>query len=296
MHGRNMKLKDLSRDHAYDFTYPRCPQRYAAIEKKFPGLPLLIVDRETRLVWGHDYVRYLASRRLKIALVLEADVAPAAALSLNFNLSKLFFGLNLYEKLFFIKKISPFCPSHEIQRLADLDFTVNDVLLRRLDELLSVSLRRVLAGGRLGLKAAMRLIDFSSGDRRALLGLLLQVKFSESHQLLLMQWLEEIAFREKKSLARILAALRLEPMLEREMPQQLIMDAVNRRRFPAFSQQQREWRQWQKKQEVTGRIALAHAPFFANEGIQISLTVKNRRQAEEVLQKLKELGLIQRAR
>jgi hypothetical protein len=216
-----------------------------------------------------------------------ADVAPAAALFLNFNLSNRLFGLNLYEKLLFVKKVSGLCPVVEIQRRAELDFNLNDVLFQSLDALLNVSLRQVLATGQLGLKAALRLIGFSVYDQRALLSLFMKVRFSESHQLLVMQILEETAFREKKSFARILAVLPLAHLLELEMPQHKIMEALNRRRFPAFSRRESEWRQWQKKKAVPGRVALTHIPFFASDEVQILLTAKNRLEAEELLRKLK---------
>jgi hypothetical protein len=287
MISNEMKLEDIRRDDAYDFSYPRCPQRYVAIEAKFPGLPLLIVDKEKRLVWGHDYLRLLLGRGGKKAIVWAADIAPGAALFLNFNLSDRLFGLNLYEKLLFVRKISVFCPAVEVQRRAGLDFSLNDVLLESLEALLDVSLRQVLAAGQLGLKAALRLIGFSVPDQRALLRLFMKVRFSESHQLQVMQLAEEIAFREKKSLPRVLAALRLSHWLKLEMPQHKIMDALNRRRYPAYSHCQDEWRQWQKQKAVPGRIALSHAPFFASEEVQILLSAKNRSEADELLQKLK---------
>ena len=162
-----MKLEDISRDDVYDFSFPQYPQRYVAIEEKFPGLPLLIVDKAKRVVWGHDYLRLLLGRGQENAVILEADIAPAAALFLNFNLSNRLFGLNLYEKLLFVKKISSLCPRAEIQRRADLDFNLNDVLFQRLDALLSDPLRQVLAAGQLGLKAALRLADIAAPDRQA---------------------------------------------------------------------------------------------------------------------------------
>jgi hypothetical protein len=287
MQNTDLKLEDIGRDDAYDFSFPRRPERYAAIEEKFPGLPLLIIDKKKRLVWGHDYRRWLQGKGRKSAAIVMADIAPAAALFLNFNLSNRLFGLNLYEKLLFIKKISGLCPVAEIQRRAELDFNLNDVLFQNLDALLHVSLRQVLAGGQLGLKAALRLIGFSVFDQRALLSLFMKVRFSESHQLLVMQILEETAFRENKSFARILTALPLAHLLKLEMPQHKIMEALNRRRFPAYSRHESEWRQWQKKKAVPGRIELIHAPFFANEEIRVFLTVKNRLEAEEILKKLK---------
>ena len=287
MNSSELKLQDIRPDTIYDFSFPHCPQRGADLEKKFPGLPLLIVDHERRLVWGHDRFRWLLGRGRKRAVVLQVTLDRASALFLNFNLSNRLFGLNLYEKLLFIRKISGLCLPAEIQRRAELDFSLNDALLRSLDALLDVRLRKALAGGHLCLKAALRLTGLSVSDQKALLGLLLKVRFSESHQLQIMQLLEEIAFREKRPLAGSLASLRLGAWLKREMPQRGIMDALNRRRFPAFMRRESDWRQWQKKKAAPGRVALSHAPFFASEEIQILLTAKNSVDAEKILKKLK---------
>jgi hypothetical protein len=286
----DLKLEDISRDDVYDISFPHCPQRYAALEDKFPGLPLLIVDKKKLVVWGHDYLRLLLERGKENVMVLEVDIAPAAALFLNFNLSKRFFGLNLYEKLLFVKKISGFCSLAEIQRRADLDFTLNDVLFQRLDMLLRRPLRQLLAAGQLCLKAAVRLAEISVPDRRTLFGLFGEIKFSESQQLQVMQLLQETAFREKKSFAHILTAPDLVLLLKREMPQQKIMEILNRRRFPAYSRCESEWRQWQKKTAIPGCLTLNHTPFFANEEIQISLTARNKQEAGELLRKLKLFG------
>jgi len=287
MIGTVLKLEDLNRDDAYDFSFPPLPQRLAGIEEKFPGLPLLIVDKARRIVWGHDYFRLLQARGQNDSVAFEADFSAAEALLLNFNLCDRLFGLNLYEKLLFIRKITRCCSREEIQRRADLGFSLNDALLERLDALLDVSLRPLLAAGRLALKAALRLLELVPPGRKALLGLFVKIKFSESQQLQVIQLLEEIAFREKKSFARILAAPETTDLLKLEMPQQKIMEALNRRRFPACSRQESEWRHWRKKVSLSNDLTLAHAPFFTNEEIQISLTAKNRLEAEELLKKLK---------
>jgi hypothetical protein len=281
-----LNLEDISRDDAYDFSFPPCPQRCAVVEKKFPGLPLLIVDKEKRLVWGHDYLRFLRSRGQESAVIFEAQISPAAALYLNFNLSNRFFGLNLYEKLLFVKKISGLCPQTEIQHLAELDFTLNEFLLEKLEILLAEPFRTCLAAGRLGLKAALKIADMAEGDRLAMVGLLQACKFSESQQWLLTQWLEETAFREKKTLATILAASGLDLLLEKEMPQKKILDVLQALRYPEFARAEGEWRKWQKKM-AAGCVSLAHAPFFASKEVQVTVTVKNLAAAEKLLAKLK---------
>ena len=287
MPAQDVALKELSRDPAYDFSYPRLPGRSAGLADRFPGLPLLVVDQEKRIVWGHDHFRWLRAHCRKKAEVLAVDISPAQALFLNFNLSSLFFGLNLYEKLLFTRKISAHCTGQEIQRRADLGFALTDALLQRLDELLSAYFRPVLAAGRLGLKTALQLADFSLPDCRALLTLFKKVRFSESQQALVIQLLEETAFREKKSLASILAAARLGALLKREMPQKRIIDALQAVRYPALTRHEEEWRTWSRAAGAGKGLALTHSPLFASEEVQVTLSVKNRAAAEKLLQRLK---------
>jgi hypothetical protein len=282
-----LRLTDVCLDDALDITFPRHPQRAAELERKFPGLPLLIVDQGLRLVWGHEYMRCLLDRGEDHAWGLKMDVAADQALLLNFNLSNRMFGLNLYEKLLFVKKISRYLKPDEIQRQADLGFALNDELLQQLDRLLHVSSRRLLAAGQLCLKAALRVAAFPARDRRALLKLFSQVRLSESQQLLAAQMLRESAFREKKPLVNLLRALPLDALLAQEMPQQRIMAEIRRQRFPELTRCEAEWRQWEKKRSVPGRLTLAHVPLFAGKEIQISLTVKNRLEADKLLEKLK---------
>jgi len=108
-------------------------------------------------------------------------------------------------------------------------------------------------------------------------------------QRLVAQMLEEIAFREKKPLAALLAADGLGSLLAGEMPQKKFLAALHGLRYPACELREQEWRAWQKKAVADGGLALAHAPFFASEEVRVTLTVKNRGQAERLLAGLKKI-------
>jgi len=282
----SLRPADIDPDDIYAFTFPHFPERYAGIEDKFPGLPLLVVDKARRVICGHDCLLLLRQRREIRVRVLQVDLGPAEALLLNYNVLNRLFGLNLYEKLLFVKKISPWCSMEEIRRRAELDFALNEFLQQRLEILLAEPFRTCLAVGRLGLKAALKVADMAEKDRTEVIGLMRACKFSESQQLLLVQLLEEIAFREKKSLAPILAASGLDLLLEKEMPQKKILDVLQKLRYPELTQVESEWNQWQKKM-AAGSVSFTHAPFFAKEEIQIIMTLKNRSEAEKLLAKLK---------
>ena len=283
-----LQLADINLDDVYDFSYPHLPERSSGLEEKFPGLPLLVIDRERRLVSGHDYRMLLRDRGIPRVRALEVDLPPADALLLNYNILRSLFGLNLYEELLFLKKISPLCPVEAIRRRSELPFTLNGKLLENLDLLLSEPFRVCLAAGRLGLPAALQLTALAAKDRRSLLSLFASCKFSESQQARIVQVLEETAFREKRSLAAQLAASGLGELLQQEMPQKKIIEALQALRYPAYTRMEADWHFWRKK-TAPENIALAHAPLFAREEIQVTLTVKNRAAAETLLAKLKKL-------
>jgi hypothetical protein len=281
-----LRLADIADDDRYSFTYPHLPERYAGLAEKFPGLPLLVVDQARRVVCGHDLMLLLRQRGEARVDALQVDLGPAEALLLNYNILNRLFGLNAYEKLLFVKKISPCCPLAEIRRRTEADFALNESLLQRLDILLAEPFRAALASGRLGLKAALKAADMAAADRLAVIGLMRACRFSDNQQALILQWLEEIAFREKKALAPILAAAGLDLLLAKEMPQKKILDVLQQLRFPLLTRAEREWRHWQNKMAGSG-VSLAHAPLFAGREVRVTMTLKDRAQAEKLLAKLK---------
>ena len=286
----DMRLTDIRPDDTFAFSYPSLPERFDGVADRFPGIPLLVMDGERRVVCGHDLLLLLRRRGETRARVLRVELAVADGLLLNFNVLDGLFGLNLYEKLLFAGKISSWLAPGEIQRRAALGFLLSDSLRQRLPILLSEPFRHCLAFGRISLKTALKLADQAEADRLALLGIFQASGFSESQQGLIVQAMEKIAFREKKPMAAILAAGDLTALLDEEMPQKKFMEALDMRRCPAFARMEREWKAWRSKAERGGGLSLRHAPFFSREEIQVTLTVKNRADAEKLLARLKKIG------
>lgn len=289
MQSSEMRLADISPDEDYVLSWPRTPERYQGAEEKFPGLPLLVVDSRDRVVCGHDYLLLLRQRGETSCRALRVRLEAADALLLNYNLSNRLFGLNLCEKLLFVGKISPLLADAEIRRRAELGFAVGEPLRQALGVLLSEPFRSVLAAGRLGLKAALRLAGMAGADRSALLAVFQSCGFSESQQGLVLQMLEEVAFREKKTLAAVLAAADPVSLLAGEMPQKRFLAALHALRYPAWEQREREWRAWEKQAAAGSGLSLDHAPCFTCEEVRVTLTVKDRGQAEKLLAGLKKI-------
>lgn len=283
----DLRQADIVTDDVYAFSCPPAPERWRGMADKFPGLPLLVVDRVLRVVCGHDSLLLPRPGGEARFSALQVDLPAAECLLLNYNILERLFGLNLCEKLLFIKKISPLLPDAEIRRRAGLGFALDDELRLRLDVLLAAPFRSCLAAGRLGLRTALKLAGQDEGDRLAQLEVLQACGFSESRQWQLAQMLEEIAFRDKKPVAAVLAECNLQSLLQSEMPQEKVLEALRGRRYPALARREKAWRTWRRKAEAGGGLSLAHAPLFAREEVQVTLTVKNRAAAEKLLHKLK---------
>ncbi len=283
----DLRLSDIVHDDVYAFTYPPVPERWQGIADRFPGLPLLVVDERLRIVCGHDRLRLLRRGGAVRFNVLQVNLPVAECLLLNFNMLERLFGLNLYEKLLFLKKISPLLADAEIRRRAPLGFALDDELRLRLDILLGAPFRSCLAPGRLGLRTALKLAGQAEGDRLAQLEIFQACGFSESRQWQMAQMLEEIAFRDRKPVAKVLLGLGLQRLLKGEMPQEKVLVALQARRYPELTRREKEWRAWRRKAEASGGLALTHAPLFASGEVQVTLTVKSREAAEKLLRQLK---------
>jgi len=283
----DLRPSDIALDDLYAFSYPPAPERWQSVAERFPGLPLLIVDRRQRVVCGHDRLPLLRQGGESRFTALQVDLPPDDCLLLNFNILELLFGLNLFEKLLFVKKISLHLAVAEIQRRAGLGFPLNEALLQGLPLLLSQPFRDCLAAGRLGLKTALKLAAQDEKDQLAQLQVFQACGFSDSQQWQLVHMLEEIAFRDKKLVAAVLAACDLQPLLAGEMPQKRVLDVVHELRYPELSRREKEWQAWRRKAEADGGVVLTHVPLFAREEVQVTLTVKNPGAAEKLLQRLK---------
>lgn len=287
----DLRPSDIAADDVYDITYPPAPGRWLGVAEKFPGLPVMVVDLELRVVCGHD--RHLPPGRSGETrfTALQVDLPTAECLLLNYNILERLFGLNLCEKLLFLKKILPLLPDAEIRRRANLGFLLDDELRLHLDMLLTPPFRSCLAAGRLGLRTALKLAAQEERDRLAQLRVFQACGFSESRQWQLVQMVEEIAFRDKKTAAAVLAERGLQQLLHGEMPQEKVLAALHGLRYPALTRREKEWQAWRRKAEAGGGLALAHAPLFAREEVEVTLTVKNRAAAEKLLQQLKKSPL-----
>jgi hypothetical protein len=285
---KQVNLEDLKPVDKFLLSYPLRPGQYHELSRIFAPLPLLIINREAEIVFGVDLFRFLASQKILETAALQVEIADQEALILNYNLKNKFTGLNLYEKLVFIKKILPLVPVPEIYRKSGLDIPLNRELEENLDLLLSTSFRDALITGYIGLKTGLRLCQFPVEDCDILLDLFKRVSFSSSHQLKIVEMTEEILFRDKCPLAEIFDQLGFEQVLEAERPQKQIIAALYKYRYPVYLEAEEKWQQEINRLDLPDNIKVIHPPFFEKKTLELSIRVQDRTELIKLIEKIKQ--------
>jgi hypothetical protein len=286
---KQVKLADLKPVDKFLLSFPLKLELYRELWETFAPLPLLIINREEEIVFGMDFYRLLESQRILEAPALQMDLPDKDALILNYNLKNKFTGLNLYEKLVFIKKIMPLAQVPEIYRKTGLDIAVNRELEEKLDLLLSTAFRDALVNEHIGLKAGLKLCRFSPGDCDALLDLFGRVPFSSSHQLKILELVEEILSRDKCPLETVFTKLNLEQALELERPQKKIIAELFTYRYPVYQEAEEKWHKEMKALDFPDHVTVSHFPFFEKKQLELTIRVQDTEELKKLLEKIKEL-------
>lgn len=285
-----MSLDELLVVDKFMLSFPLKPVFYYELREKLAGLPFIIINLENEIIFGHDYYHLLASYGTDYTEVLQMDITDKEALFLNYNLKTRFTGVNLYEKLVFVKKMSLLEPAPEIGEIhqkTELDITISRELLGKLDLLLSTGFRDCLIKEYIGLKTGLKICSLAPEDQEVLLELFAEVPFSTSHQLKIMEMVEEISFRDKCSLADIFEKLQIDQYLEMERPQKPIIDAIFKHRNPLYREEEVRWEEEIKKFDLPENMKVTHYPFFEKREIELTIHLKDVRAFEELLKKLK---------
>lgn len=280
-------LEAIQIDDFFRLSFPLRPDRYARIESKFPQWPLLALDRENRVVCGHDYVSLLRRRGQKECRGLRINLDEGNGLLLNFNVKECLTGLNLFEQVMFVRKALPFFTAREIQRRVAIPFSVSEVHSKTLDALLRPPFGRLLASNRIGLKSARKLLEWPEGDRAAVLGVFAAAGFSENQQLRIIELVEETAFARKEPALRVLSRAGIPRLIKQEMPQKPILESLFRLRYPRFSRSEDRWLQKIKEFTRDGRVQVRRHPFGEKKDVELVIRVGDGEKALRMLENIK---------
>ena len=286
---KNLKLSELKIEKKFILSYPIKPELYDNFRKKFPDFPQIIVNENNSIIFGHDLYHNLEKKGSKSIDVLKVQISEKDAIFLNYNLKAKFFGLNLYEKLFFLKNIKKRADINEVYEKTDLDINLNQELMDKMETILTDDFKNVLISDRISLKSALRLCDLDKDSRKQIIELFLKVPFSNSHQLKLIELIEEILFRDKSSVKNIYDKLNIEQYYALEKPQKKILESFFKHRHPVFTEYERKWREEIKGLKLDRSIKVFHHPFFEKGDFQLNISFKNQKNLIESIKKLKGL-------
>jgi len=286
---KNVQLDDLKAEEKYWLSFPLRPELYNELREKFAGLPLIIINRENEIIFGIDYYHFLRSTDVLYADVLQIDISPKDALILNYNLKESLTGLNLYEKLVFIKRVMPLAEPSEIYRKTGLDINVNKELVEKLDLLLSTTFRRSFVEETIGLKTELKLCDFLPDDRETLLDLFAKIPFTTSHQLKILEMAEEIIFRDKCSMNETFEKLNIEQYIDTDMekPQRQIIDALFKYRNPIYTESEAKWEEEIKNLHLPDNMKVTHFPFFEKRNLELTIQLQDFEELKRFIDKIK---------
>jgi hypothetical protein len=280
------KVEQLKAVDKYLLSFPFRPEIYAELAERLPGFPLIIVNQENEILFGIDYYHYLKSQNVTETDVMCSEVNDKEALLLNFNLKEKLTGVNLYEKLVFVRKILPLAEKEEIYRKTGLDVTINPQLQENLDLLLTDEFKAVLTGEKVTLKAALALCSFSQQDRGTLLELFAAIPFTSSHQLKILEMSEEILFRDKQPLQEIFQRLDIEKSLEQERPQKAIIDTLFKHRNPVYAESEKQWLEEIEGMDLPGNMQVTHFPFFEKKQVRLTVLLDDVEELKKILKNI----------
>ncbi len=281
-------LETLHPEPFFDISFPAdITERFRQVEP-FSSLPLIVVSPDNSILAGFDVYRFFLSRGTGRVTVLTGELTRGDALCLNYNIANALFSLNLLEKLIFVQRILTVSEPAGIYRRVKLDINVNRDLRSKIDLLLSPQFRHLLSHDAVNLKTALRICDLDEVDRPSAIILFQSIPFTSSQCLQILEILEEICFRDKTTVEKILAAINFESQSQLKKPQQAIIQAITRLRYPMAARAEDEWQNRLKALNLPAYIKVSHTPFFEKKNIAVTVTLEKPEHLETFLRKILE--------
>ncbi|MCK4765570.1 MAG: hypothetical protein KAW12_25435 [Candidatus Aminicenantes bacterium] len=301
---KKVKLSDIKNENKFLLSYPLRPELYQNWENSFLDVPKIAVNQKNEILFGADFYHYCKIQKKPREIdAMQGDFPDKEALLLGYNLKDKFYGFNLYEKLIFVKKFKHFYflarPADadgsrgwisEIYERTGLDIKINDELLTQLETLTGNEFLKILSADRIALKAALKLCGFTSQDRKFFFLLFARAAFSTSHQLKILELMEEIMFRDKTSCAAVFEKLNIKDCFDSRNPREIIVEKIFKYRFPEYSQKEQEWQKKIKKLKLPANVKLFHYPFFEKRQVDVHISLPDPQGINRIIKNLEQKG------
>ncbi len=277
-----------------DDNYQKCPM-YSHI--CWPPVVAVKTDSDKlQIVDGCKRVaRYIIEGRSECPTVVldnEKGVDPGL-LRIVLNSNRL---LSSIEKLLFLKWLSVKLNKHDYLTWTR-KFSISDRERFELEKLFTAEERIITAieQGILDTGSAGDLVLLPEEDKTAILELFSELGFSRQMQRELVEWIPEIAFRNRISVKSVLENEKLTSILQNQKlntPQKMqkIRDEIYIQRFPFYSKMQNNWKSKAAcANPHPSQVHFIPSPGFEKRKLDMKITVKSAAEAKAILDNLASL-------
>ena len=283
-----VKVADLIRADESAISIPPDPGLHEVFLKNFPGITPIITDPEMNIISGHDSYDFIRNSGNEYCEVLITPLKKKESLFLAYNSRAVLKPLSIYEKLVFLKNIVQYSEISEIYRRTGIGVRIDKKLISLIPELISDSFRELLSGDLISLRTAVRLCSFSEEDKKLMISLFCRVRFSNSNEQKLLDMATEICFRDKTGFREVFQKINIERLYEGENSDSEILSSISQLRYPAYNDQEKEWKDEIGKIKLPFNYSIHHFPFFEKRGIELKLFLDSIEKIREISEKFKD--------
>ena len=283
-----VKIADLIRTDEFVISIPPDPDLHEVFINNFPGIPPIITDPEKNIISGHDSYDFIRKNGSEYCEILVSPLEKKESLFLAYNSRAVLKPLSIFEKLVFLKNIIKYTEISEIYLRTDIGIRIDKKLISLLSELTSDSFRELLSGNLISLRTAVKLCSFNEEDKKLMITLFTRVRFSNSNEQKLLDMATEICFRDKTGFSEVFQKIKVEKLYGEENSGSEIMSALSQLRYPAYTDQEKEWKDEIKKIKFPFDHSIHHFPFFEKRGVELKLFLDSIEKIREISEKFKD--------
>jgi len=281
-----ISLDDIKNDEEYLLSFPFDISNCKTLIETFPFTIFVIINQDNIVVFGAEFIEYFKKCGKDEIDVIKINSESKESLMYAYNYKQKFFSFNTYEKLYFLQKILKYYTVADIYKLVNMEFSVNDELIKNLTLLLGEEFKEKFINETINLKSALQLCRWERDDRLSVLELFTKVSFSKSHQLNIIDMIEEIVFKEKNNAKIIFEKLGLSKLYDKEKPQRNILEKIFSYRYPLYDKEATLWNLKIKELKLPSNIKITHYPFFEKKDIEMKINIKDLVDLQTISKKL----------
>jgi len=283
---KTINIGKIKNDGQFLLSYPLNISKCEENLSRFPYIDFILLDNKDNLIYGFECLKVFKLRNRKDISVKYNTIDKKEALILAYNFKDKFFGFNAYEKLVFIQKALSLFTVNELYNKVNIDISINENIIKNLKRLLTDEFKDNLINDKLNIKSALKLCNWNVDDSRVLNELFSEISFSKSHQLSIIEMLEDLIFKNKTGAERIINKLNLSELYLKEKPQKEIIARIFMERYPNYQRESEKWQEEIKKLSLPQNISITHNQFFEKQNMELKINIKNIIKLKEIVKKL----------